>query len=163
MHIDKLTVMDNIVIGNSILDEILKGDDNSSTSTSSLIMEFINRLEGWKTKCKNLHWASFKRNIHKYLDEFLDVLIEYQDGLAEEEMGIYGRMLPNVVTGIQSNTVTPKEFIYEVRKLTLAFYDSIPQDSIHSGIKSECETFIHNINKYIYLFSLCDWEFKRVD
>lgn len=128
---------------------------------SQFFIGFINRIEGWKTKCKNLHWASTKKNIHVYLDDFLAILQDYQDSLAEEEMGIYGKMLPNVIKGTESPSVTPKEFIYEIRKFTLDFYDKIPQDSLHAGVRSECETFIHNINKYIYLFSLGDWEFRR--
>lgn len=146
----------------SILDDMFQKSENKETtnSTSVKFIEFINRLEGWKTKCKNLHWASFRKNIHTYLDDFLTVLSEYQDGLAEEEMGIYGRMLPNVIVGTASMSNTPKEFIQEVKTATLAFYEGLPQDAIHAGIRSECETFIHDINKYVYLFSLTDQEFK---
>ena len=153
----------NIFIDNDAIDELLDKpfQDGSANSNSVKFIDFINRLEGWKTKCKNLHWASHRRNIHKYLDEFLDIISEYQDGLAEEEMGIYGRMLPNIITGISSTAVNAKEFIEEVRSATLAFYSGIPDDPVHSGIKSECETFIHNINKYRFLFSLCDQEFKE--
>ena len=94
----------------------------------------------------------YKRSVH--------VLQDYQDSLAEEEMGIYGRMLPNVIEGTTSLSINAKEFIREVRTKTLTFYEKIPSDSLHAGIKSECETFIHNINKYMYLFSLTDQEFK---
>ena len=155
--------MSNIFIDDSILEEVFKSPNNTGemNSISVKLIDFINRLEGWKTKCKNLHWASHKRNIHKYLDEFLDIISEYQDGLAEEEMGIYGRMLPNIIVGISSTATNAKEFIEEVKSATLTFYSGIPTDPIHSGIKSECETFIHNINKYSYLFSLCDQEFKE--
>ena len=121
--------------------------ENNSPTGSQFFISFLNQLEGWKTKCKNLHWAAPKKNIHVYLDEFLDILSDYQDGLAEEEMGIYGKMLPNVIKGTESSALTPKEFIYEIRKSTLTFYDKLPKDSLHAGIRSECETFIHNINK----------------
>lgn len=152
----------DLFIDSNILNEALGNvkDTGSMNSNSTKFIDFLNRLEGWKTKCKNLHWASHKKNIHTYLDDFLTVLSEYQDGLAEEEMGIYGRMLPNVIVGTASMSNTPKDFIYEVKAATLSFYEGLPQDAIHAGIRSECETFIHNINKYIYLFSLCDWEFK---
>ena len=36
-------------------------------SGSKFFIEFLNKLEGWKTKCKNLHWAAPKKNIHVYL------------------------------------------------------------------------------------------------
>ena len=127
-----------------------------SINPNELFTTFINRLEGWKTKCKNLHWSAPKKNIHTYLDEFLDVLSDYQDGLAEEIMGITGKFQPNMLKGIPSDTLNAMDFIEEVKIATLTFYDKIPQESIYKGVTSECETFIHNINKYIYLFGLTD-------
>jgi hypothetical protein len=123
---------------------------------SGLFINFISRLEGWKTKCKNLHWAAPKKNIHVYLDEFLEILQDYQDGLAEGYMGILGKMQPNVIQGVPSKALNAMDFIHEVLSATLMFYEKIPSSTIYKGIASECETFIQNINKYVYLFSLCD-------
>ena len=130
--------------------------DDSGTTTSDFFINFLNRLEGWKTKCKNLHWAAPKKNIHVYLDEFLGILSDYQDSLAEGYMGILGKMQPNVIKGISSDTLNAVDFINEVRGATMVFYDKIPQETVYKGIASECETFIQNINKYKYLFELCD-------
>ena len=130
--------------------------ENSNTNTSEFFIGFLNKLEGWKTKCKNLHWAAPKKNIHVYLDEFLGVLSDYQDSLAEGYMGILGQMQPNVIKGFLSNTLNAIDFINEVKSGTLVFYENIPKETIYKGIASECETFIQNINKYKYLFELCD-------
>ena len=91
-----------------------------------------------------------------YLDEFLVILSDYQDGLAEGYMGILGKMQPNVIKGTASDALNAIDFIEEVKVSTLFFYDKIPQEIIYKGITSECETFIQNINKYRYLFGLCD-------
>ncbi len=123
---------------------------------SQLFIDFLNKLEGWKTKCKNLHWAAPKKNIHVYLDEFLEILSDYQDGLAEGYMGILGKMQPNVIKGTSSEALNAFDFISEVKYGTIDFYKKIPEDVIYKGIASECETFIQNINKYDYLFHLCD-------
>lgn len=66
-------------------------EDNTLTG-GQFFINFLNQLEGWKTKCKNLHWAAPKKNIHVYLDEFLSILSSYQDSLAEGYMGILGKM-----------------------------------------------------------------------
>lgn len=129
---------------------------NYQPDNTQLFIGFINRLEGWKTKCKNLHWSAPKKNIHVYLDEFLSVLSDYQDGLAEGYQGILGKMQPNAVKGIPSETLNAIDFIAEVRKETISFYDRLPKETIYKGITSECETFIQNINKFKYLFDLCD-------
>ena len=129
---------------------------NTSLTGSQFFINFLNQLEGWKTKCKNLHWAAPKKNIHVYLDEFLGILSDYQDSLAEEYQGLLGHMQPNVIKGIESNTLNAIDFIKEVKSKTEEFYNKIPEGVSYAGIKSECETFIHNILKYKYLFEICD-------
>lgn len=122
----------------------------------TIFIDFLNRIEGWKTKCKNLHWAAPKKNIHVYLDEFLSILNDYQDALAEGYMGILGQMQPNAIKGIESNSINAYDFILEVKNETINFYERLPKDTIYKGVTSDCETFIQNINKYDYLFHLCD-------
>lgn len=134
----------------------MESSRDTEVSGSQFFINFLNQLEGWKTKCKNLHWAAPKKNIHIYLDEFLDILSDYQDGLAEGYMGILGKMQPNVIKGTASNALNAIDFIEEVKAGTLSFYDKISQETVYKGITSECETFIQNINKYRYLFGLCD-------
>lgn len=134
----------------------METDRTIEITGSQFFINFLNQLEGWKTKCKNLHWAAPKKNIHVYLDEFLNILSDYQDSLAEGYMGILGKMQPNAIKGTSSEALNAFDFINEVKTATIAFYDKIPQDTIYKGIISECETFIQNINKYKYLFSLCD-------
>lgn len=144
------------MLNETLLTSIDTRDSNYPQDNTQLFIGFLNKLEGWKTKCKNLHWSAPKKNIHVYLDEFLDILSDYQDGLAEGYQGILGKMQPNAIKGIPSETLNALDFIAEVRKETLAFYDKLPQETIYKGITSECETFIQNINKYKYLFELCD-------
>lgn len=148
--------MEDSLFGNPELMDDLLNSSHIEESPSQLFINFINQLEGWKTKCKNLHWAAPKKNIHVYLDEFLGIISDYQDGLAEGYMGILGKMQPNAVKGIPSESLNALDFINEVLKGTISFYDKIPKETIYKGIVSECETFIQNINKYKYLFSLCD-------
>lgn len=143
-------------ISSMILSPIEEVRRDDMLSPSEFFINFLNKLEGWKTKCKNLHWAAPKKNIHVYLDEFLDILSDYQDGLAEGYMGILGKMQPNAIKGIASDSLNAIDFINEVKAGTIMFYDKIPQETVYKGIASECETFIQNINKYKYLFELCD-------
>lgn len=146
--------MDSVFLDNQLMDEMFK--TSSDENPSQFFIRFINLLEGWKTKCKNLHWAAPKNNIHARLDEFLGVISDYQDGLAEEYQGLLGHMQPNVVKGTPSNVLNAIDFINEVKAGTTKFYENIPEGTLYAGIRSECETFIHNILKYKYLFELTD-------
>lgn len=134
----------------------MESDINNDIIGVQFFIDFLNQLEGWKTKCKNLHWAAPKKNIHVYLDEFLDILSNYQDEIAEGYMGILGKMQPNAIKGIPSETLNAIDFIREVSVKTKEFYIKIPTDTDYVGIKSETETFIQNIKKYKHLFGLCD-------
>lgn len=143
------------MFGDILLEPIGKSPEQVLDKTE-IFLAFINRLEGWKTKCKNLHWAAPKKNIHVYLDEFLTILSDYQDSLAEEYQGLLGHMQPNAVKGTPSDVLNALDMILEIKIETLKFYETIPTGVEYSGIRSECETFIHNILKYKYLFELCD-------
>ena len=65
-------------------------------------------------------------------------------------------MQPNAIKGIPCDCLNAIDFIKEVSVKTEEFYNKIPQDTCYVGIKSETETFIHNIFKYKYLFELTD-------
>ena len=141
----------------NLLTPIIENKDKSSELVGAqFFINFINKLEGFKTKCKNLHWSAPKKNIHVYLDEFLGILSDYQDSVAEDYQGILGHMQPNVIEGIKSQSLNAIDFINEVKIATETFYNNIPDDTYYVGIKSETETFIHNIFKYKYLFELTD-------
>lgn len=127
-----------------------------SEGDKKVFIDFICKLEGYKTRCKNLHWAAPKKNIHVYLDEFLDVISDYQDGLAEGYMGILGKMGPLDINGIGCNASNAMIFIEEVIEETKKFYGLIPEGTEFKGITSEAETFIQNCQKYHYLFGLCE-------
>ena len=127
-----------------------------TTNALPQFVQFICQLEGWKTKCKNLHWAADKNNIHVRLDEFLKVLSDYQDTVAEGIMGALCIHLgPNDVKGDPGTITCPMEFICDVQKKALEFYTTIPDEPLYAGLKSEHETFIQAVNKYAYLFSIC--------
>jgi len=127
-----------------------------SEESRAIFVEFICRIEGWKTRCKNLHWAAPRKNIHEYLDDFLGILSDYQDSIAEGFMGISSQLKPLEINGINCACPSANEFIDEVSKYTEAFYKMIPVGTEWKGITSETETFIQNIKKYDYLFSLCN-------
>ena len=133
-------------------------EETTQISTEQFFINFINKLEGFKTKCKNLHWSAPKKNIHVYLDEFLGVLSDYEDSLAEDIMGVLGsRLSPTSINGTSCSSDNALDFISEVSTATIIFYKKISDNPNYVGIKSETETFIHNIKKYNYLFNLCDF------
>lgn len=74
-------------------------------------------------------------------------------------MGVLGsRLSPTSINGTSCLSDNALDFISEVSTATIIFYKKISDNPNYVGIKSETETFIHNIKKYNYLFNLCDFE-----
>lgn len=118
-------------------------------------INYLNILEGYKTKIKNLHWAAFGLNIHVKLDELLGTIDSYQDSIAEDCMGIYGKMAPNVISGVPCSHIDPLSTLEGLKEKVNTFYDGLEVKAEMSGIRSETEVFIHDLNKFTYLFKLC--------
>ena len=120
------------------------------------IIHFLNILEGYKTRCKNLHWAADNINTHEYLDKFLDEISEFQDAIAEGYLGIKGNLNNDDIRGIFIKADSAFELAFKLRGDLIYFYDGIPDIALYKGLMSECENFIQVVNKYKYLFGLCN-------
>lgn len=142
-------------------------DDVSVESPMSnefnIFLHFVNVLEGVKTQIKNVHWASLKlpnsdkRGAHLYLDDFVDIVGDFQDTVAESAIGITGTSFDfNTVHGISFNASNTQELMEYIKSKTLEFYNGLPSSAIYAGIKSETETFINNIVIYTFRFRLTE-------
>ena len=63
-----------------------------SINNNTYAMEVINKLEGIKTRLKELHWNVTKRDLvqHRFIDEVLDEVMSYQDDIAEDLQSFLG-------------------------------------------------------------------------
>lgn len=148
--------MDNIFGDDDLYTSLVpKQEHMEETSKLGKFIQYISMLEGYKTKAKNLHWAAPAMNIHERLDEFLEIMSDYQDSIAEECQGIYGQFGPNDIKGISIEDTDGSMMLHSLLPKVENFYESLPSDKVNAGLRSETETFIHNINKYKYLFRLC--------
>lgn len=138
----------------------------SSTSNVSsglqMFIDYINILEGIKTRIKNMHWAAKrlpnlnKVNAHLYLDDLLGIVSDFQDTIAESSQGIYGSMELQAISGVSFTATSTSDLMNYIRDNTMEFYSKLANNSVYSGIRSETEVFIKDIQKYKYLFNLTD-------
>lgn len=120
------------------------------------IIHFLNILEGYKTRCKNLHWSATNISTHEYLDKFLDEISEFQDAIAEGYLGIRGRLNNDDIQGVFIKADSAFELAFKLRGDLIYFYEVLPDIHLYKGLISEWENFIQVVNKYKYLFSLCN-------
>jgi hypothetical protein len=139
---------------------VSKQSSTSGTGALQYFINYLNVLEGIKTKIKNLHWAAKKLPVeerleeHQILDDLLDEVSEYQDKIAEFSQGILGHMDMDVIQGVYFKVQRIGSLIKYILDQTIPFYENMPKDTVWVGLKSETETFIFNVGKYKYLFEL---------
>ena len=118
------------------------------------IINYINKLQGYKTAIKNLHWSSKHMNEHKLLDEIADSVANNQDEIAEMCQGIYGKIKLNELKPKRYKITNSKKMILDMIRDTKSFYSSIKGRDL-SGVRSVVESFIGELNKFVYLMEMC--------
>ena len=127
----------------------------------SNILNYINKLQSYKTAIKNLHWSSKKMSEHKLLDDIADSVADNQDEIAEIAQGIFGKIKNNELKPKRYKIVDSKKMLDDILKDTQSFYATINGKNL-IGLRSVVENFIGELNKFKYLIVMCIKEdFKR--
>ena len=127
----------------------------------SNILNYINKLQSYKTAIKNLHWSSKRMSEHKLLDEIADSVGEIQDEIAEIAQGIYGKIKNNELKPRRYKITDSRKMLNDLIKDTKDFHSTINGKEL-IGLRSVVESFIGELNKFSYLIVMCLKEdFKR--
>lgn len=114
------------------------------------VLEFINKSEGWKTAIKNIHWDASNMSQHKLCDDIAYRLSDFQDAISEVEQSLDGNLAKNELKPIQYEIKDLIKFIEDVISDTTDFYKGLEGDD-YIGMRSECETFINDFQRFKYL------------
>ena len=118
------------------------------------ILNYINKIQGYKTAIKNLHWSAKHMSEHKLLDEIADSVANNQDEIAEMCQGLYGKIKLNELKPKRYKITNSKKMLFDLLRDTKSFYSTIKGREL-TGVRSVVETFIGDINKFIYLMEMC--------
>lgn len=125
-----------------------------SAEDTSIFISALCDLVGYEVKCKNLHWSSPSKNIHLYLDELWEKLLDYIDSVAEGYMGVNGYFGPNDIIPTQLPFSNAKEYIEGLCERLDRFHEEIPEGAQWTGLLSITEDFIQTAYQYRYLFAM---------
>ena len=120
----------------------------------SNIINYINKLQGYKTAIKNLHWSAKHMSEHKLLDEIADSVANNQDEIAEMCQGLYGKIKLNELKPKRYKITNSKKMLFDLLRDTKSFNSSIKGREL-TGVRSVVEAFIGEINKFVYLMDMC--------
>lgn len=118
------------------------------------ILNYVNKLQAYKTAIKNLHWSSKKMSEHKLLDDIADSLAENQDEIAEIAQGIFGKIKKNELKPRRYNITNSLKMLRDLTKDTKDFCEELKGKEL-TGLRSVVESFIGELNKFDYLMDMC--------
>lgn len=117
-----------------------------------VILDYINKMEGWKTAIKSLHWDADNLSQHKLCDDIAGTIADFQDQVSEVEQAISGNLSVNTLKGTPYKIKDLKTFIQDVLKDTNVFYKKVKKlGDDYIGMASDCESFLSVMQRNLYL------------
>ena len=117
-----------------------------------VILDYINKMEGWKTAIKSLHWDADNLSQHRLCDDIAGAIADFQDQVSEVEQAISGNLSINTLKGIPYKIKDLKTFIQDVLKDTNTFYKKVKKlGDDYIGMTSDCESFLSDMQRKLYL------------
>ena len=127
----------------------------------SIIISYINKLHGYKTAVKNLHWSAKNMSEHKLCDDIIDSIDKNEDEIAEICQGIHKQIKLNELKPIQYKISSTDKMLVDLLNDTKEFHSKLTNER-YIGLRSVIENFMGEINKFQYLIRFCIKEdFKR--
>jgi hypothetical protein len=118
------------------------------------ILNFENRLQGYKTRVKELHFSANRHSIHIILDDFEGELSEFEDEIMEELQAIHGQYTPGEINPVLPKSLDSDSLLREIRADLINMREFLDRQPMYSGSVSVLDDFLHNVNKTIYLIRL---------
>lgn len=120
----------------------------------AVFADFANFLEGVKTRSKNVHWKEEDNAKHKYLDDLIDELSDYEDKIMEAGQSGFGRFKDGEINGEEIEVNDPIELVDLIIDRTRDFYSKIDNNPEYAGEKSWVEDFMATLKQTKYRLQL---------
>ena len=116
------------------------------------VLDFVNKLEGYKTAIKQLHWDAKNMSQHELCDDIADSIAEFQDTVSEVEQSITGKLKVNSLKPTEYKIKDLKSFVQDVLDETNTFYKEVKgMGDTYVGMASDCESFLSDMQRKLYL------------
>lgn len=116
------------------------------------VLSFVNKLEGYKTAIKELHWDADNMSQHELCDKIAESIAEFQDTVSEVEQSITGKLATGNLKPVSYKVTTLKKFVEDVLDATNTFYKSLEDEGdTYTGMRSDCESFLSDMQRNLYL------------
>lgn len=117
---------------------------------NEFIMSLENRLHGYHTRLKELHFSAPSMAEHKLIDDFDGDLLEFDDEVMEDAQAIFGRIGVGMIQPILPKAKNFEDLLMEIRADLVKIKDTLTE-KMYTGIINVVDDFFHTVNKTIYL------------
>lgn len=114
----------------------------------------INKIEGFQTRLKELHWNTGPISIHKLIDEFQDELGEFEDAAVENAVPFVGFFEIGTLKPTLPDESTFSDVLEGIRGLVISYKREIGDSLMWSGSINIIDDFLSTINRFIYLVKI---------
>ena len=119
---------------------------------NSKILDYINKCEKWKVEIKENHWAANSLSQHELCDDIASSISDFEDLVSEVEQSISGKFKNGDLKPDKAEKIELKAFVEEVISSSQDFLKDLEgMGENYIGIKSECESFIGDMQRKLYL------------
>jgi len=123
------------------------------------LVEVLNRIEGYKTRLKELHWSSPSHSFHIIIDEYSGEIAEFEDALAENSIALLDFVYPGDLNPVLPSDDDFESLLCSVRA-TLSGLKEDCEDMCWSGIVNLIDDFWTTTNRYVYLAKISSHQAK---
>ena len=146
-----LTQMTN----DSNLSTVVSGDNDEIGNYQTLILNYIQKLEGFRIRLRELHWSAERMSAHKLTDDLMNTLVNIEDDIAEDLQGFLGiRIGVGAVSPVMPEAKDIKSLLETIKQETLSLREAIDGVPDFVGIVSMLDDLVHSMNKSLYLETL---------
>jgi DNA-binding ferritin-like protein len=117
---------------------------------NDFILSLENKLHGYHTRLKELHFSASSMSEHKLIDDFDEELLEFDDNIMEDAQAIFGRIRVGMIQPVLPKSTTFGDLLNEIRADLVKTKDTLTE-KMYTGIINVVDDFFHTVNKNIYL------------
>lgn len=128
--------------------------EKAEDKNKSIFRDYMNFIEGFKTRIKNIHWTEENKSKHEYLDDLSGELGEYEDKLAEAGQSQFGRFKDGEIKGEEIDEDDPIKIVGLLYERTKEFRHKLEGDDNFLGEISWIDDFLANLKQTKYRLEL---------
>lgn len=128
--------------------------EKSDPGDKSLFRDYLNFIEGVKTRIKNIHWSEEDNSKHAYLDELAYEVSDFEDKFAEAGQSEFGRFGDGEIVGEQIDVNDPIELVDLLFERTEELRAILDGDPDYNGEISWIDDFLATLKQSKYRLQL---------